>query len=157
MNMNVLDPRSLDPDQFRGPLREVYASLDAEVAALAPRCDLSGRCCRFEEFDHTLFVSSPEAALLIADAPAPSRPLDDGATCPWQDDRGLCTAREARPLGCRVFFCDPVYQEPGREVAERAIGSLKRVVESLGLPWNYAPLHRHLHASGSLKGPVPDG
>ena len=83
--------------------------------------------------------------------------LDGGATCPWQDGRGLCTAREARPLGCRVFFCDPVYQEPGQEIAERAIRSLKRMVESLDLPWNYAPLHQHLHAAGSLKEPALGG
>ncbi len=156
MIMNVPDPQSLDTVRFREPLLAIYAALDGEIAALAPSCDLSGRCCRFEEFDHTLFLSSPEAALLIADAPAPSRPLDSGATCPWQDARGLCTAREARPLGCRVFFCDPVYQEPGQELAERSIESLKRLVESLDLPWNYAPLHQHLHAAGSLAAPALD-
>jgi hypothetical protein len=148
---NVPDPLTLDPDRFRESLKILYSQVDAEVATLAPRCDLSGRCCRFEEFGHTLFVSSPEAALLIADAPEPVRPVDSGATCPWQDERGLCTAREARPLGCRVYFCDPVYQEPGRELAERAIGSLKAVVEVLDLPWNYAPLHRHLLAADGLE------
>ena len=39
------------------------------------------------------------------------RPLDQGATCPWQDSRGHCTAREARPLGCRVYYCDPAFEE----------------------------------------------
>lgn len=156
MTPSVPDPRSLDPDRFREPLHAIYSALDAEIASLAPRCDLSGRCCRFEEFDHTLFVSSPEAALLIADAPEPARPLDSGATCPWQDSRGLCTARDARPLGCRVFFCDPTYQHAGQELAERSIRALKTLVETLDLPWNYAPLHRHLHAAGSLTAPPTD-
>ncbi|WP_435018767.1 hypothetical protein TA3x_000752 [Tundrisphaera sp. TA3] len=134
----------LDPARFRDALKVVYAGLDDEIRRLNPACAVSGRCCRFEEYGHTLFLSAPEAALLLADAPPPSRPLDDGATCPWQDDRGRCTAREARPLGCRVYFCDPAYQEHLPDVGEAAIARLKRLVEEMGLPWDYAPLHRHL-------------
>jgi hypothetical protein len=136
--------RPIDPDRVRGPLRALYAELDAEVAALGPACALSGRCCRFEAYGHTLFLSAAEAALLVADAPPPARPLDEGATCPWQDELGRCGAREARPLGCRVYFCDEAYQEPGRDLAERQTGRLKRLADDLGLPWDYAPLHRHL-------------
>jgi Fe-S-cluster containining protein len=145
MNPPEAEARSgLDPARFRDALQAVYAALDAEVRRLNPVCAVSGRCCRFDEYGHTLFLSAPEAALLLADAPAPSRPLDDGATCPWQDDRGRCTAREARPLGCRVYFCDPAYQEHLPEVGEAAIARLKRLVEEMDLPWDYAPLHRHL-------------
>jgi hypothetical protein len=134
----------LDPALFREELRSVYRELDADVARLAPRCEISGRCCRFEEFGHTLFASAPEIALLLADAPPPCRPLDEGATCPWQDLRGRCTARDARPMGCRVYFCDPAYQTELPKIAEASISRLKRLVDDLGLPWDYAPLHRHL-------------
>ena len=136
---------SLDPDRFRERVQAIYRDLDAEVAALAPVCQISGRCCRFVEYEHTLFVSAPEFAILLADAPEPSRPVDEGATCPWQGARGRCTAREARPLGCRVYFCDPSYAPHGPDVAEAAIKRLKALVEEMGLPWDYAPLHRHLH------------
>ena len=135
---------ALDVGRFREALRGVYAGLDDDVARLAPTCQVSGRCCRFEEYGHTLFVSAPEFALLLADAPPPPRPLDEGATCPWQDDRGRCSAREARPMGCRVYFCDPNYQEHAPEIAEAGIRRLKRLVDELDLPWDYAPLHRHL-------------
>jgi len=138
---------SLDPTPFRAEIQAIYAGLDAEVARLAPVCQISGRCCRFVEYEHTLFVSAPELAVLLADAPPPVRPLDDGATCPWQDDRGRCTAREARPLGCRVYFCDPNYAPHGPDLAEAAIGRLKALVVAHDLPWDYAPLHRHLHAA----------
>ncbi len=139
------DPKSpLEVCQFREALQGVYAELDAEVAILAPVCELSGRCCRFEEYGHTLFVSSPEFALLLADAPSPFRPLDEGATCPWQDNRGRCSARDARPMGCRVYFCDPNYQPMAPKIAEAGIAKLKRLVDKLGLPWDYAPLHHHL-------------
>jgi hypothetical protein len=133
-----------DVDRFREALQGVYAEVDSEVARLAPVCEISGRCCRFEEYGHTLFLSAPEFALLVADAPNPSRPLDGGATCPWQDNRGRCSARGARPLGCRVYFCDPTYQPMSPEIAEAGISRLKRLVDELGLPWDYAPLHSHL-------------
>lgn len=136
---------TLDPDEFRAEVREIYQALDAEVDRLAPVCAISGRCCRFREYDHTLFVSAPEFAILIADAPPPVRALDDGATCPWQDERGRCTAREARPIGCRVYFCDPNYAPHGPDLAEASIGRLKALVVEKDLPWAYAPLHRHLH------------
>jgi hypothetical protein len=132
------------PESFRNALRALYADLDAEIARLAPVCALSGRCCRFEEYGHTLFLSAPEAALLLDEAPDPSRPLDEGATCPWQDTQGRCTAREARPLGCRVYFCDSGYQPHSFELSERFISRLKKLVEDHNLPWNYAPLHHHL-------------
>jgi hypothetical protein len=142
--MNGHGREGLDPATFREGLQAVYRGLDAEVARLAPRCAISGRCCRFEEYGHTLFASAPEIALLLADAPPPCRPLDEGASCPWQDPQGRCTAREARPMGCRVYFCDPAYQTALPDLGEASIAWLKRLVDDLGLPWDYAPLHRHL-------------
>jgi Fe-S-cluster containining protein len=137
----------IDPEPFRDDLRLIYDDQEAEVARAGPVCDLSGRCCRFAEYGHTLFVSAPEFALLLADAPPPVRPLDDGETCPWQDGSGRCSARDARPLGCRVYFCDPCYQERAHALSEEFLARLKRLTEDGDLPWDYAPLHRHLLAA----------
>jgi hypothetical protein len=128
----------------RQVLRGLYNELAAEITRAAPVCELSGRCCRFTEFGHTLFLSRVEAEVLLAGAPAPSRALDDGQTCPWQDDRGRCTARDARPLGCRVYFCDPSYQTKAEELSEKFIAILKHHCQTRGWDWNYAPLHLHL-------------
>ncbi|MEW4566325.1 hypothetical protein AB1L88_00515 [Tautonia sp. JC769] len=144
----------IDPDLVRGPLQQLYAELDSEVARLGPVCELSGRCCRFQEYDHTLFVSEAEAAVLISDAPPPARPLDAGETCPWQDGHGRCGARAARPLGCRVYFCDPKFDGQAGPLTERYLARIRRLVDGLGLPWNYARMHTHLHAavaSGRLR------
>ncbi|WZO96612.1 hypothetical protein EP7_003614 [Isosphaeraceae bacterium EP7] len=138
------DEDSTDPSRFRQRLQGIYRDLDAEIARLAPVCSLSGRCCKFEEYGHTLFVSAPEFDLLLADAPTPSRPLDGGATCPWQDLNNRCTARDARPLGCRVYFCDPAYEPLAPDLTEAFLARIKAMVIEMGLPWNYAPLHRHL-------------
>ncbi len=155
-----MEPSTEDPssglDTIRRELAVVYADLAGEVARAGPVCALSGRCCRFTEYDHTLFLSEIEARLLLADAPEPSRPLDDGSTCPWQDSRGRCTAREARPLGCRVYFCDEPYQETAHALSERFLGRLKALTEALGLPWAYAPLHHHLRTA-QARGRFPGG
>jgi hypothetical protein len=140
-----------DPGAIRDELRLLYADLDAEVARAGPACALSGRCCRFTEYGHTLFVSEIEFTLLLDDAPEPVRALDEGHTCPWQDAQGRCTARSARPLGCRVYYCEPSYQERSHEITEAFLDRLKRLVRARGWPWNYAPLHHHLrraHADG---------
>lgn len=147
------DDRGAGPRSINAELRELYALLDAEVAERAPVCRISGRCCRFREYGHTLFVSAPEFDYLLAHAPTPVRPVDDGATCPWQDDAGRCSARNARPLGCRVYFCDPAYEGQAPELSERFIARLKRLAERHGLPWDYAPLHWHLEGRVGASGP----
>jgi hypothetical protein len=131
--------------ECRTDLRELYEELDREVALLGPVCALSGRCCRFLEFGHTLFVSAAEVQFLLGFGPPPSAALDEGATCPWQDSRGHCTARDARPLGCRIYYCDPTYQEDAHRLSEQFIDRLKKLSTRHGIPWNYAPIHRHLH------------
>lgn len=136
----------LDP-ATRAALDALYADLDEAIRRAGPVCALSGRCCRFREYDHTLFLSAIEAARLLDDAPPPLRPLDDGATCPWQDDRGRCAARDARPLGCRVYYCDPAYHDEGPRLSELYIHRLKRLSDDAERAWDYASLHTHLHAA----------
>jgi len=117
----------------------VYRAADAAVAAAGPRCEASGRCCRFTEYGHTLFLSDLEAEYLLESAPPVVGPVTrDG--CPFQVG-GLCTARERRPLGCRVYFCDPSFQQRMPEIIEAGIGELKRIADDFGRPWRYAPLH----------------
>ena len=56
-------------DDVRREVLAVYAAADAAIAAARPRCDASGRCCRFTEYGHTLFISAFEAELLLAGVP----------------------------------------------------------------------------------------
>jgi hypothetical protein len=137
---------------WHAELAALYGDLDAQVARLGPTCELSGRCCRFREYGHTLFISAPEVEFLLAVAPPPTRPLDHGETCPWQDQARRCTARDGRPLGCRVYFCDPSYTHSGQELSEQFISRLKQLTENHRLPWNYAPLHHHLEAQRDCGG-----
>jgi hypothetical protein len=127
----------------RQKVREVYAEVDQAVAAAGPVCIASGRCCRFKEYGHTLFLSNLEADILLAEAPAFDRPAS-ADFCPFQKD-GLCTAREPRPLACRIYYCDPKYQETGNRLSEEYLGRLKQLADQHGLEWRYAPLHVFLN------------
>ena len=114
-------------ETVRRDVLAIYAEADAAVAAAGPRCDASGRCCRFTEYGHTLFISHFEAEILLESAPPFARPVSrDG--CPFQVG-GLCTAREARPLGCRIYFCDPAYESRMSEITEAAVAGLKAVAD----------------------------
>jgi hypothetical protein len=90
-----------------------------------------------------LFLSNLEAEVLLAAAPLYERPvLAD--FCPFQKDN-LCTAREPRPLGCRVYYCDPSYQETSHQITEKYLQRLKALAQGRGVAWRYAPLDHFLN------------
>jgi Fe-S-cluster containining protein len=134
--------------ELRRAVLQLYAEVDREVAAAGPVCVASGRCCRFKEYGHTLFLSQLEADVLLAEAP----PHDAGSVtadfCPFQKGN-LCTAREPRPLGCRVYYCDQNYQETGQAISEKYLRRLKELAEEHGAGWRYAPLHVFLKEGGA--------
>jgi hypothetical protein len=124
---------------------EVYREADEEVRAAGPVCLASGRCCRFKEWGHVLYISNLEADVLLAAAPPYEQPVSPDF-CPFQKDK-LCTAREPRPLGCRVYYCDLNYQETGNQITEKYLHRLKKLAEEHGVEWRYAPLHTFLNAA----------
>jgi hypothetical protein len=128
---------------LRRQVLELYREVDRAVAEAGPVCVASGRCCRFKEYGHVLFVSNLEADVLLTDAP-PYQPPISAEFCPFQKDN-LCTAREPRPLGCRVFFCDSNYQETGNRLTEEYLCRLKELSQANGMEWRYAPLHEFLN------------
>jgi Fe-S-cluster containining protein len=133
--------------ELRRRVLEIYREADADVKAAGPVCVASGRCCRFKEYGHTLFVSNLEADVLLAQAPPYETPVSPDF-CPFQKEN-LCTAREPRPLGCRVYYCDSTYQETGNAITEKYLARLKALAGEFGVDWRYAPLHTYLNeASG---------
>ncbi len=134
-------------------VRDILAAADADIAARKPVCQASGRCCKFEQYGHRLYVTAAELAHFAATIanreprttshePRPpvslpqffAQPKPEG--CPYQID-GLCTAREARPLGCRVYFCDENAQSWQNELYEHYHAQLTALHEKYGLPYRY--------------------
>jgi hypothetical protein len=138
--------------ELRRRVLELYEEVDAAVAAAGPVCVASGRCCRFKEHGHVLFLSDLEADVLLAAAPPYEKPVS-ADFCPFQKGN-LCTARGPRPLGCRIYYCDPAYQETGSRLSEEYLRRLKRLAQDHGVGWRYAPLHHFLN--NPTRGPRDD-
>jgi Fe-S-cluster containining protein len=142
--------------ELRRQVLELYRAVDAEVKTAGPVCVASGRCCRFKEFGHVLYVSNLEAEVLLSAAPPYEQPVSP-EFCPFQKEK-LCTAREPRPLACRVYYCDPNYQETGNALTEKYLHRLKELAQEQGVEWRYAPLHVFLNeapnsgSAGASKG-----
>ncbi len=125
-------------------LESIYADLRREVAARAPVCRTSGRCCNFDSWGHRLYVTGLEAAYAWARLEASRRPgLDEIASarrrggCPFQSEL-LCTIHAIKPLGCRVYFCDQSAQHWQQEVYERLFARIRSAHEIAAVPYIYA-------------------
>jgi Fe-S-cluster containining protein len=126
----------IEDEQFAGRMAAFYARVDEAVALHRPTCWNRGACCKFGTFGHRLYVTTAELAYFVHGKVGQWRPVTGEAACPYQEG-GLCTAREHRPLGCRIFFCDPAAQawQPGEY--ERFLRELKAIGEEAGLEYQY--------------------
>jgi len=116
-------------------LAQLYESLDAAVTELAPRCEASGLCCRFEEAGHELFATGLEADYAAALHPEAPGPEAEGR-CPYHV-QGLCTAREGRALGCRTYFCDARTTEALEDLHATYLSRVREIESQSGYPAAY--------------------
>jgi Fe-S-cluster containining protein len=140
----------------------IYEHLQDAIDLRKPICNTSGRCCRFDEYGHRLFVTTMELATFVSDLPAPIKspatpsreqtapPISKTqSACPFQI-QNLCTAHKIRPFGCRVFFCDPTATDWQTQQYERLHGHLKRLHDELNVPYFYVEWRQALAALGIL-------
>ena len=156
-------------------IRALYADLDAAVAERGPVCNASGRCCRFEEFGHRLYVTGLEIAWFLQEAGSRASAVGDATqqaahqdlplqqlasasepqtltpNCPYQID-GLCSTHTIRPLGCRVFFCEEGTEDWQQDTTERFLDRLKQLHTEHDLPYAYMEWRAGLaEAAGALE------
>lgn len=133
--------------QVRQAVLDVYAAVQREIDTRRPLCSISGRCCRFEEYGHRLYVTTIELAAFIHDLTATVDPAWNGQGCPFQANK-LCGVHAIRPFGCRMFFCDPTAAQWQNDLYERFHGQLKSLHESLNVPYQYLEWRSALSAMG---------
>ena len=130
----------------------LFRELDRRIAAHQPTCRNRGACCKFGAFGHKLYVTTLELAYFHAKHPerfplavADSGPLESATahgadpqdrTCPFQEN-GLCTTREGRPLGCRVFFCESADEDWQGAITEWALAQLRELHQRFGIAYSY--------------------
>jgi Fe-S-cluster containining protein len=132
--------------EVREAVLRVYAQLQTEIDARKPICNASGRCCRFEEFGHRLYVTTAELAT-FAHAIGQASAAENPGGCPFQVN-GLCGVHAIRPFGCRIFFCDSTSDAWQNQQYERFHADLKRVHEELGVPYRYVEWREALRETG---------
>ncbi len=128
--------------EVHAALAQFYATIDADVASRNPACELSGRCCRFDQYGHRLYVTSLEIAWMLRQfgGPAADRlqeatlPANEG--CPFQVGK-LCSVHALRPLGCRLYFCDPSAAGWLNTVHEQYLGVLRGIHDNHGIAYHY--------------------
>ena len=134
------DPAQGEPD-LRLRLRAIYERAEADLAARPSLyCERSGRCCRFREAGHELYLTRPEFEEMVARGG--ERPADP-AQCPWLEG-GLCGNRAGRALACRTYFCSD--ETAAAEVTERWHGEIRRLHEEFGIPYDYRSLTDHMNS-----------
>jgi Fe-S-cluster containining protein len=131
--------------EVREAIHRVYDDLQVQIDHRKPVCERSGRCCRFDEFGHRLYVTTLELALFVSELDGAEGQTSSG--CPFQID-GLCSVHGIRPFGCRVFFCDPTAGEWQNQQYERFHAQLKLLHGELGVPYFYVEWREALRACG---------
>lgn len=129
---------------------ELYTELNAEISALGYKCAGCGKCCHFDEIDHTLFATDLEIDCLLSNLAKPVLP-ENPERCPFQKDE-RCRARESRPLGCRLYFCrgkngeklNCEDEDRLEELSTRYHERLKELHQELNLRWHYRPFLKTL-------------
>ena len=134
-------------------VQAVYQRVQEAVDQRRPICIASGRCCRFEEFGHRLYVTTLELAAFVRNVrealghQAISAIFDawDGTGCPFQSAK-LCGVHAIRPFGCRIFFCDESSISWQAAQYERLHTELKRLHAHLEVPYFYVEWRQALAA-----------
>lgn len=133
-------------DQLPSALDAIYQEFQIELEQRKPKCDSSGRCCRFESCGHRLFVSTIELAIFSMRVES-SKSKWDGTGCPFQVD-GLCSVHDRRPFGCRIYFCDPTSTDWQTSNYERFHTKIKALHELVGIEYLYVEWREGLGVLG---------
>ena len=132
-------------------IRALYQFLQTQIDIRRPLCQTSGRCCRFDEFGHRLYITTAEMATFLHDLPPtpklPANPLAILPSCRYQVD-GLCSVHAIRPFGCRIFFCDASSTEWQHEQYELFHRQLQELHQQFDIPYFYIEWRAALAAVG---------
>lgn len=125
----------------------VYKWVDTQLhqaGDLAGACDICGKCCDFDSFDHRLFVTPPELMYLTANLDGERLKQMPTGRCPYNDG-GKCRVYEHRFAGCRIFCCkgDKDFQS---RLSESALKEFKSICTEFSVPYRYADLATALNS-----------
>ena len=139
--------------EVEAAIQALYADVQTAIDARRPACAVSGRCCRFEEYGHRLYVTTLELAAFVRQLTSPPADAWDGTGCPFQRAR-LCTVHAIRPFGCRMFFCDATSTDWQNDAYERFHARIQQLHAELNVPYFYVEWRQALRQLGLAQEPV---
>ncbi len=126
-------------EEVRRAVADVYSDLQSHIDSRRPVCIASGRCCRFDEFGHRLYVTTMELACFSYDVEQAGNDVharaDEGG-CRFQKSK-LCGVHAIRPFGCRIFFCDATSTQWQQDLYKQMHDRFRRLHYSLSVPYFY--------------------
>jgi hypothetical protein len=125
---------------------EIYNWLDSQINEhndLAGVCDVCGKCCDFEAFDHRLFVTPPELIYLASKLGGENLKSMPDSRCPYHLIC-RCTVYKYRFACCRIFSCkgDKDFQS---RLSESALKKFKSICTEFKIPYHYTDLAKALN------------
>lgn len=142
----------VDHDPLAARMSTFYAEVDAAVSARNPACRNRGLCCQFDRFGHRLYVTTVELAYFVRGSREQWRAATDEDRCPYHI-AGRCTARQQRPLGCRIFFCEPAAKAWQGPEYERRLTELKDIGAAFSVAYRYTDWLSALRTLGAAPQP----
>lgn len=136
MKKNVLE--------INAEIVEIYDKLDLELSEINPGCNACGSCCHFNTYGHILYTSNIEVNYILENVNVPPHDPNQNI-CPFLKDN-VCSIRDFRMLGCRVFYCNPHYRVITQEVYihSKYYNMMKEVAGRNQMEWHYAPMMKLL-------------
>jgi len=131
--------RAYRTPEARDTVLQMYDSIEAEINKRRPICDISGRCCNFDVYGHKMFITTIELGVFVGRYLTDAKPERDpwnGKSCPFQIGK-MCGVHAIRPMGCRLFFCDPTSNQWQNEQYERFHAELQNLHTRLHIPYLY--------------------
>lgn len=149
----LFDVRALPPavrEQLVEHVSAVYRWIDRHVEATAATSDLScqmcGRCCDFDAYDHRLFVTTPEIVYFLSCVDAQDLRIMSDGICPYRAE-ARCSVYEHRFAGCRIFCCcGPLDVSHQTVLSEQALRCFKVMARRYSIPYVYTDLKTALGA-----------
>ncbi|HYG74612.1 MAG TPA: hypothetical protein VEK08_06370 [Planctomycetota bacterium] len=120
-------------------LQALYGRMSAALEPFRRHCTGRGICCNFAKAGHMLYVSDLEAAEMARSGGTPDMAQARDGSCPYLKEK-LCSIRDHRAIGCRLYYCDKTYETERNALYESYMKEVRAIEVRYGVAYSYRPV-----------------
>ncbi len=140
-NSKVTKQRDEQKFKIVAKVSEIYDWIETQLRIRntdAGKCSACGECCDFGQYDHRLYVTTPEMIYFNEKIGAAGINQIKNGKCCYQIN-GKCSVYDYRFAGCRIFCCkgDAAFQG---ELTESAIKKFRALCDEFQIQYRYVDL-----------------